>query len=58
MEEEVKEFNIDDYTDEELLRLASLSAAASLGAADAVGGMLPLSELSSLEKRFGRKELL
>ena len=32
--------------------------AASLGAADAVGGMLPLGELDSLEKRFGRKELL
>ena len=46
------------YTDEELLRLASLTAAASLGAADAVGGMLPLGELDSLEKRFGRKELL
>ena len=46
------------YTDEELLRLASLTAAASLGAADAVGGMRPLAELPSLEDRFGRKELL
>ena len=46
------------YTDAELLRLASLTAAASLGAADAVGGMLPISELASLEKRFGRKPLI
>ena len=46
------------YTDEELLRLASLTAAASLGAADAVGGMRPLAELAALEDRFGRKELL
>ena len=46
------------YSDEELLRLASLTAAASLGAADAVGGMRPLAELSALEERFGRKELI
>lgn len=46
------------YTDKELLRLASLTAAASLGAADAVGGMKPLRELYALEERYGRKELL
>ena len=46
------------YSDEELLRLASLTAAASLGAADAVGGMRPLAELPTLEERFGRKELI
>ena len=45
------------YTDSELLRLASLTAAASLGAADAVGGMRPLAELAALEERYGRKEL-
>ena len=45
------------YTDDELLRLASLTAAASLGAADAVGGMRPLAELAALEERYGRKEL-
>ena len=45
------------YTDEELLRLASLTAAASLGAADAVGGMRPLAELAALEERYGSKEL-
>ncbi len=45
------------YTDTELLRLASLTAAASLGAADAVGGMRPLAELVELEERYGRKEL-
>ena len=46
------------YDDTALLHLASLTAAASLGAADAVGGMRPLAELSVLEERFGRKELL
>lgn len=46
------------YTDEELLRLGSLTAAASLGAADAVGGMRPLAEISILEKLYGRKELV
>ncbi|MBR7095651.1 MAG: carbohydrate kinase family protein [Clostridia bacterium] len=45
------------YDDERLLRLGSLSAAASLSAADAVGGMLPLDKLWELETRFGRKEL-
>ena len=46
------------YTDTELLRLASLTAAASLGAADAVGGMRPLAELATLEETYGRKELV
>lgn len=46
-----------DYTDKELLRLASLTATASLSAADAVGGMRPLPELEALEQRFKRKEL-
>lgn len=46
-----------DYSDEELLRLASLTAAASLGAADAVSGMRPLAELSALEEKYGRKQL-
>ena len=47
-----------EYSDKELLRLASLTAAASLGAADAVGGMKPIAELYALEERYGRKELL
>ncbi len=46
------------YSDTDILRLASLTAAASLGKADAVSGMLPLAELNALEARFGRKELL
>ncbi len=45
-----------DYTDEEILSLGSLCAAANLSAADSVSGMRPLSELLELEKLYKRKK--
>ncbi len=43
------------YTDEEILSLGSLCAAANLSCADSVSGMRPLNELFALEKLYKRK---
>ncbi len=44
------------YSDEQLLKLASLCAACNLSAADSISGMRPLAEVEKLENLYQRKE--